>query len=52
MKRFEDERDYAVPKMTMRSGKGAHVPKLHREKFKKFIKEADLEEDDFEDWEE
>lgn len=47
-----DERDFNVPAISMRSGKGTHTknPKQHREKFKKFIKNADLEEEDFDDW--
>jgi len=51
-----EERDFNVPAMSLRGGKGAHIskhnPKQHREKLKKFLKNADIEEDDFEDWEE
>lgn len=50
MKQVED-RDFNVPKMVMRTGKGAHNPKKHREKFKQFIKTADLTEEDYEDFE-
>ena len=50
MKQVED-RDFNVPKMVMRTGKGGHNSKKHREKFKQFIKTADLTEEDYDDFE-
>ena len=44
------QRDLNIPAMTTRNGKGVRSIKQQREKFKQYLKNADFEEDEYEDW--